>query len=410
MRRAATSCTGRSRAKHSLPTTSGPFSAAARSWIGATPVAWARGGAPPLVLIYTAAGPRGGESIASSTDGRTFTKYIGNPVIRKFVPGDRDPKVFWHEPTRRWVMVLYGGPPSPGGGRTADGLPAEQHTLYFFTSPNLRDWTLTSAIKGGIGDDHYLYECPDLFELPVDGDAAHKKWVLMAADSEYAVGSFDGTTFKPEQSRIRGNFGRGFYAPQTFSDMPDGRRVQIGWFKTTTPGMPFNQSLSIPHELTLTATAEGPRIVRAPAREMVRLRARSHHIGAMTLRPGSANPLGGIAVELVEIRAAFEPGDASTVAFTVRGARIAYAAAAQELTVNDLRVSAPLRGGEQRLAIFCDRTGLEIFAGDGRIYVPLPFQPNSGDLALEVKAVRGGTNFTALDVYELKSIWFRGLE
>ncbi len=364
-----------------------------------------KAGQPPLVLIYTAAGPRGGESIASSTDGRIFTKYALNPVIRKFVAGDRDPKVFWHKPTRKWVMVLYGGPQSPGGERTTDGMPAEQHTLYFFTSPNLRDWTLVSSIQGGIGDDHYHYDCPDLFVLPVDGDAARKKWVLMAADSEYAVGVFDGTTFKAEHSRIRGNFGRGFYAPQTFCDAPDGRRIQIGWFKTVTPGMPFNQSMSIPHELKLIATADGPRIIRAPVKEMELLRAKSHRLGAMILGPESANPLAGIKAELVELRAAFEPGDASTVAFTVRGAEIAYEAKSRELIVNRLRVSAPLHGGRQCLTIFCDRTGLEIFASDGLVYVTFPFQPNAGDLALEVKATSGRVKFTALDVHELKSIW-----
>ncbi len=365
-------------------------------------------GAPPLVLIYTAAGPRGGEAIASSTDGRTFAKYALNPVIGKFVTGDRDPKVFWHEPTRRWVMVLYGGPHLPGGEQTADGLPAEQHTLYFFTSPNLRDWTLASTLKGGVGDDHYLYECPDLFELPVDGNPADRKWVLRTANGAYAIGRFDGRTFQPGQSRIPGIVGKGCYAPQTFSDTPDGRRIEIGWFKTETPGMPFNQSMTIPHELKLTATPEGPRLVRIPVKEMESLRARSHRLGAVALRPGGPDPLSGITAELVELRAGFTPGEGSIVAFTVRGARIAYDAGTGELAVNDLRASAPLRDGEQHLIIYCDRTGVEVLASGGLVYVPLLFQPDPLDRSLGVKAEAGEVKFTELDVHELKSIWAPG--
>ncbi len=362
-------------------------------------------GDPPLVLIYTAAGPRGGEAIASSTDGRTFAKYVRNPVIGKFVTGDRDPKVLWHSPTRRWVMVLYGGPHRPGGERTADGLPSEQHTLYFFTSPNLRDWTLASTLRGGVGDDHYLYECPDLFELPVDGNPADRKWVLRTANCAYAVGRFDGRSFQPESSRIPGVVGKGCYAPQTFSDTPDGRRIEIAWFKTVTPGMPFNQSLTIPHELKLTATPAGPRLARFPVREMDSLRVRSHELGPVNLRPGSPNSLSGINAELVELRAAFDPGEKGVVSFTIRGARIAYDAATGELAVNDLRATVPRRGGGQSITVYCDRTGLEVFASGGLVYVPLPFQPEPGDRSLGAKVEAGEAKFTELVVYELGSIW-----
>ena len=132
--------------------------------------------------------------------------------------------------------------------------------------------------------------------------------------------------FTPETPKLPGHRGRGFYAAQTFSDIPakDGRRIQIGWFQTETPGMPFNQSMTIPLELKLTATAEGPRLTWTPVKELASLRAKSHRFDPATLQPGSANPLAGVKAELVELRAEFEPGEAGEVAFTVRGATIVY--------------------------------------------------------------------------------------
>lgn len=351
-------------------------------------------GRPPLVLIYTAAGNPTVQCIASSTDGRHFTKYSGNPVLKQITGGNRDPKVLWHEPSKKWVMVLY---------VELD----KKHTIHFFTSPNLREWTLASITEGDPVGKPFLFECPDLFELPVEGDPATRKWVLLAANSEYAVGTFDGTRFTPEHRKLPGHRGRGFYAAQTFSDIPGsgGRRVQIGWFQTETKGMPFNQSMTVPYELKLASTAEGPRLTFTPVRELESLRARSHRFDGTTLAPGGANPLAGVRAELIELRAAFDPGDATGVAFTVRGAAILYDVKTQELTVNQHHAPALLRGGRLRLTIYCDRTGLEIFARDGLTYIPMPFQPKAGDTTLTVEAKGGLAKFDTLQVHELKSAW-----
>ncbi len=342
---------------------------------------------PAQVLIYTAAGNPTVQCIASSTDGRHYTKFSGNPVVRQITSGNRDPKVFWHEPTKKWVMVLY---------VELNNV----HTIHFLSSPNLKDWTVMSHTDG-------FFECPDFFELPVDGDASKKKWVLTAGSSEYMVGRFDGAAFIPETPKLPGHRGIGFYAAQTFSDIPasDGRRIQIGWFQTVTPGMPFNQSMTIPLELNLAGTPEGPRLAWKPVKELQSLRNRSWNLAPATLNDGSANPLADVKAELVELRAEFEPGDASEVAFNVRGATIVFDTKNQELTVNNHRAPAPLRGGAQQLYIYCDRTALEVFASGGLTYVPMPFTPNAADLTLGVHVKGGGVSFTALEVHELKSAW-----
>lgn len=349
-------------------------------------------GRPPLVLIYTAAGQPTVQCLASSTDGRNFTKFSGNPVLPQITDGNRDPKVIWHAPTQSWVMVLY------------VTLPEKKHTIHFFRSPNLRDWKLSSTIEGGTDGNHFLYECPDLFELPVDNEPALKKWVLMAANDEHALGTFDGTTFTPEASRLPGQRGRTFYAAQTFSDEPRGRRIQIGWLRADSPGMPFNQCMSLPRELRLVGTPEGPRLASTPVKELESLRLKAHRLGSMNLQPDSANPLADVKAELVELRAEFEPREAETI-FRVRGATIAYDARNEELEVNGVRAPAPLRNRRQRLIIYCDRTTLEVFASDGLTGVPVAFLPKPEDLALEVQVRRGTAKFHALDVYELKSAW-----
>ena len=342
-------------------------------------------GHPAMVMAYTAAGNPTVQCLASSTDGRAFTKLPGNPVVAQITGGNRDPKVFWHAPTAKWVMCLYVEL-------------NKVHTIHFFTSTNLKDWRLASRVDG-------YFECPDFFELPVEGGA--KKWVLTAASSEYSVGSFDGSVFTPETPKLPGHRGQGFYAAQTFSDVPaaDGRRVQIGWFQAPSPGMSFNQAMSLPLELRLLSTPEGPRLSWTPVRELKSLRARSRELGSLALEPGGADPLAGSEAELVELRAEFEPGTAKEVVFTVRGARIAWDAQTQELVVNKKRAPAPLRGGRQRITVYCDRTTLEVFASDGLAYVPMPFIPKAADRALGLQAKGGSAKITALEVHELRSAW-----
>ena len=165
-----------------------------------------------IVASYTSTGR--GESIAYSNDrGRTFTDYPGNPVVKH---QGRDPKIIWFAPGKHWVMAVYDEEPAQDGVR---------QSIAFYTSTDLKEWTLQSKIPG-------YFECPEIFELAVDGDKKNTRWVIYAADGAYQVGSFDGKAFQPEhKDKIRYNWGNCFYASQTYSDVPaeDGRRIQIAW-------------------------------------------------------------------------------------------------------------------------------------------------------------------------------------
>jgi sucrose-6-phosphate hydrolase SacC (GH32 family) len=363
-------------------------------------------------LCYTAAGfPDFVQCLASSTDGRTFTKYDGNPVLNQIVPENRDPKIFWHEPTRRWVMALY--IPTATGQTNAEGQPVIHSATRFLSSPNLKQWTVLSSIDS-------FAECPDLFELPLDGNRKKQKWILSGAAGRYMVGQFDGTNFVPETETIVPEHGRGCYAAQTFNDTPDKRRIQMSWLPVTvTPGMPFNQAISLPCELRLRTTPAGPRLTWTFVKELERLRVNSHKAHLRTLKPGDANPLRDVHGELLEVRADIEPGAAEEISFNVRGVRINYDAKQQELVLHTtvynsrtkqydpatLRAPAPLMDGHQRLVVYLDRTLVEVTASDGLTYLPASAYPGSDNQSVDVSVKGGPARIHRLEAYELKSSW-----
>ncbi|MBP1667231.1 MAG: hypothetical protein H6Q23_2091, partial [Bacteroidetes bacterium] len=208
-------------------------------------------GIPPMVAIYTVDSPDNErQCIAYSLDrGRTFTKYSGNPVIdskERWKTKDlRDPHVFWYKPEKFWVMVLY-----------------EKDGNSIYTSSNLKDWEYQSHTAG-------FFECPQLFELPVDGNSKNKKWVMYGASGTYMNGSFNGKIFTPESGKYY--YGNGaLYAAQTYNNIPDsdGRRIQIGWGRITHPGMPFKNMMLLPTELTLRTTKDGIRMLSTPIKEI----------------------------------------------------------------------------------------------------------------------------------------------
>ncbi len=338
--------------------------------------------APPLVAAFTSTGR--GECIAFSTDrGRTWTDFDSNPVVKH---QGRDPKLFWHEPTGRWCMAVYD---EFQGGQL----------IAFYTSNDLKVWEFQSRIDG-------FYECPDIFELPADGDAAKKKWVLTAASSEYMIGTFDGRRFTPETPKLPGHRGNAFYAAQTFSDIPaaDGRRVQIGWGQMPSPGMPFNQMMCLPCELSLRSTPDGPRLSFQPVRELTQLHTKTHHLAPQPLKPGE-NPLANLRGELFDIRLDLDVGDAAEVGLRVRGTPVTYDAKSRELICLNRRVPLTPIGGRVRLQVLADRTSLEIFAADGLVYMPMSVPPNPDDRSLAVFATGGTAAIRSLEVHELRSIW-----
>lgn len=351
-------------------------------------------GKPPIVLFYTAAGSPTVQCLAYLPErGSRPVKYSRNPILKELTPGNRDPKVIWHEPTSQWVMVLY---------VERD----KKHYIDFFTSSNLKQWTRTSGLES-------FYECPDFFELPVtatNGEPTGERyWVLTGASSEYMLGSFDGKAFTPATGKLPGHRGKGFYAAQTYSDAPDGRRVQIGWLQAPAPGMPFNQCMSLPLELGLRQTEEGPRLTRQPVKELDALLTSRRHVLATVPAAieAEAEPLTSAAPlpETLKLEGEIAPGTAKQIHLRVRGAELDYSPETQELTLNGHRVPLPLEDGKFNFTLYLDRTTLELFANKGLTYIPMPFIAKVEDFSLSLSASGGTAEVRSLTVETVSSIW-----
>jgi sucrose-6-phosphate hydrolase SacC (GH32 family) len=210
----------------------------------------------------------------------------------------------------------------------------------------------------------------------------------------------------PEQEVRQTDFGRNFYAVQTYSDIPaaDGRRIQIAWMRDGKyPGMPFNQQMSFPAELTLRTTADGPRLFRNPAREIELLHGAEHRWSDVVLKPGD-NPLSGLSGDLFDIRADIEVGGAAEVGLVVRGEPITYDVKGRKLTaLGEAPLS--LADGHLRLTVLVDRTSIETFAGGGRVSFTSCYLPNADEKGLSLFAKGGTVRVRSLVVYDLLSSW-----
>jgi sucrose-6-phosphate hydrolase SacC (GH32 family) len=349
---------------------------------------------PPMISFHTGA-RAWAQCLSWSNDGRIF-QNLDHAVVPRINKDNRDPKVIWHEPTKKWVMVLW-----------VERGDNEQHSIQFLTSPDLKNWTKASTTYGGIGNDRYLFECPEFYELPVEGMPGVKKWLLTGANSEYAIGTFDGITFKPEAERLNGQLGRDFYASQTFSDEPNGRRIEMGWWRTHTDkeDMTFNQSMSIPLEQKLVKTPAGIRLTRMPVKELESLRTKTYHIGNLTLKDNVANNLNNINIELAEMRLEIEPGKAKELILDIRGVPVSYDVASQQLVVDGVKAPASLQKGKLSLIIYADRTGLEIFANNGLLFMPVNINIPAENKSLLLTSKGGTTKISGMNVHELKSAW-----
>ncbi|MDE5656251.1 MAG: glycoside hydrolase family 32 protein [Muribaculaceae bacterium] len=342
-------------------------------------------GNPALVAAYTIAAPgRQMQGIAYSLDnGRTFTKYSANPVIDSkelWDSGDtRDPKLFKY--ADHWVMVL----------NERDG-----HSIY--TSPNLRDWTYKSHTTG-------FWECPDLFELPVDGDPTRLLWVMYGASGTYMLGHFDGERFTPISGKHRYTAGTG-YAAQTYSDIPaaDGRRIQISWSRIGHPGMNFNGMMLLPTELTLRTTKDGPRLASKPVREVEQL---CSAIGSWTdLTQQQANDiLSGLGPkDRLRLRFTVELSHATDATLNLDGQRLVDYDM-NGTTLNGWFYSPQDPTSMQLTAdVYIDRTSVEVFVEDGLFSYSLP--RHLRDDASHLLSF-GGNRLTikSLELFDIASIW-----
>ncbi len=330
---------------------------------------------PPMVAFWSRNDNRTHCICYSLDHGRTWKRYEKNPIM---VYPERDPKVFWHAPSNHWVMMLYG-----------------DSQYHIFTSTNLLNWK----------DEHKpiknSFECPDFFELPVDGNASNKKWVLIQGNGKYSIGSFDGTEFKEETERYSCDIGPNFYATQTWAnnDTGDGRRIQAAWMRGPTfPDMPFNQQISFPCELILRNTANGPRVYRTPIREIALLHQGQDSWTNLTLQANQVLPMEPSGRQF-HIQADVNIPEGSKLTFNLRGVPVVLTSK----TVESGSRPASVLSKVAKVEILMDRASIELFVNGGEISSTRFVLPNENGLS--VKAEGGAATIQSLTVHPLNSAW-----
>lgn len=356
------------------------------------------GDSKTLVAFYTS--QKCGQRIAYSTDkGRTWEKFIGNPIIPFDEKDDaRDPKVIWHDETKKWVMVLY----------RKSSEDEKSKGISFYTSENLVDWQWESHIHG-------FYECPDLVKLQVSNRPGEFKWVLFDGDGSYLIGDFDGETFTAESAKIKSDFGNNYYAPQTWSNIPkaDGRTIQIAWMRGGEfPEMPFNGQMSFPCEISLTKFSFGYKLVRNPIKEIEKLHGKNQSWENKILIPGiNENITKSVKGDCFHIIADLDLKTSDNFGFIVRhgkktpGTEILYNVKRGTLTVLNTTIPVVPIGNKISFEILLDRSSVEIFLNGGQAVISNCFTPAEGAEDLVIYTNGGELGVDKLIVYEMKSIW-----
>ncbi len=345
-------------------------------------------GRDALIAVYTSAGGvQQAQSVAASLDGgRTFTKYTGNPVLpyntnyRDF----RDPKVFWHDATSKWIMAL-----ATGG------------TISLYGSPDLKEWEKLSEFGEGVGAHYGVWECPDLFPLEWNGGT---KWVLLVSlgsipnvgtATQYFIGDFDGTTFCADNLPypLWIDYGRDNYAGVTWNNTPDGRRLFIGWmsnwyYANNVPSVKFRGAMTLVRELSLAHNGKHLVVRSYPVAESETLKKKSRKFknidcnGRHTIESLCPGNRGVYVVEMTII-----PESARKFGFTLlngKGEKLVYTFNLQNKKLEIDRpssgfvdfhdyfaspvISAPLAEKDAyRISLYIDKASSELFVNGGEV-------------------------------------------
>ena len=352
---------------------------------------------PVFVSMYTS--EKTGQCLMFSNDlGSTWQRYQGNPVINTGGTNPRDPHVFWYAPTGKWCMVLYH---ENNGGNTE-----------FYTSSNLINWTLTSTVAG------FGHECPDFFQLAVDGDQNNKKWVLWAGDSGYLTGNFDGTTFTQDPGGwklLDNNNSTYFYAAQTFNiaSLPSSRVIQMGW--QGNPGLMgptdltpeyaahtrWNQNATFPTELSLKTSSIGLKLCSNPIPEISDIWATTQNWEKQTLT-STSNPLSAIQSKCFDITAEFDlTGTTATqLKFKMANKTVIYDITKKTLNGKTL---IPINN-KVKIRILGDWSQYELYGNDGLFYWSEKFAFDNYNTSLGL-SVDGNVTLNAMTFHEVSRTW-----
>lgn len=380
-----------------------------------------KNGIAPMIAIYTGhTDTNQSQHLAYSIDnGRTWKKYARNPVLDLHKKDFRDPKVFWYEPKKYWVMAVV--------------LPGD-HIVQFYRSKNLLQWSLLSGF-GPAGDITGIWECPDLFQVPLAGDETKKKWVLtnsISTTMQYFVGEFDGVTFRSESPAgliYRPDAGPDFYAGITYNQLPLTQKpVLLGWannwsYANDIPTTPWKSAMSLPRELTLRKDGETWVLLEKPVDAIDKLKGQLLVDESVLVSDKKEYDTVGqqLAIEM-DIQPAGKACGIRLAVGTGNYAEIGYDSATGKLYIdrshsanqsfnkNFVKLShfeAPVKtvDGHIKLHIYFDNSIIEVFANAGEAAMTMQVFPGESDNKAALFSDDGITTFNSVKIWRMRSAW-----
>jgi sucrose-6-phosphate hydrolase SacC (GH32 family) len=392
------------------------------------------GDEPVLVAIYTGClrRPEGGQAqeLAYSLDrGRSWTPYAGNPVLDLGLRDFRDPKVFWHEASARWTMVVV--------------LPDERRAR-FYGSHDLKSWTLLSEFDAAFAGQG-IWECPDL--IPLGGSGADAVWLFKVdvlaghpsggAGARIFFGQFDGSRFvaEPEAAPRWADWGADFYAALSWANLPDQRQVWLAWmnchrYAAQVPTQAWRGAMSLPRELAVRRTPRGWQLLQWPVLELLRLRGTGlEHAACSVSNAEQELPARVEANRCWDIEWSIAGSGARECGLALRYgagavARIGYCAERQAVFVDRSAAGwapagdaifvqrryapceRPAPGHPLRMRLLLDRSSVELFVGDGEVVLTEQLFPPDAPMRMALYARGGGTDFGVLQTWALRPARF----
>lgn len=384
-------------------------------------------GKEAVVAFYTSAkstpwGDIQMQSMAYSLDnGKTFTKYEGNPILTSSEKDFRDPKVFWYAPGKHWVMILAVG----------------QH-MEIYSSVNLKEWKKESEFGAMQGAHGGVWECPDLVEIPVEG-TREKKWVLICnlnpggpfggSAAQYFVGSFDGKKFvneSPTQTKWM-DWGKDNYATVTWNNAPDGRCIALGWmsnwqYANNVPTRQYRSANTLARDLTLYREGQELYLKSTPSSEVKK--ARGKKVSIPSFKVSEKHEMVNLFEEkqgTYEVEIVIQNTGASKIAFCLlndKGEKVSmYYDLNRKQFVMDRSESgkvdfskdfpavtvAPVNvDKELTLRLFVDRSSIEAFGEDGKFVMTNLVFPSQPYVKMCFEADKNGYAVKSLNVYKLQ--------
>lgn len=384
-------------------------------------------GKEAVVAFYTSAkstpwGDIQMQSMAYSLDnGKTFTKYEGNPILTSSERDFRDPKVFWYAPGKHWVMILAVG----------------QH-MEIYSSVNLKEWKKESEFGAMQGAHGGVWECPDLVEIPVEG-TREKKWVLICnlnpggpfggSAAQYFVGSFDGKKFvneSPTQTKWM-DWGKDNYATVTWNNAPDGRCIALGWmsnwqYANNVPTRQYRSANTLARDLTLYREGQELYLKSTPSVEVKK--ARGKKVSIPSFKVSEKHEIVNLFEEkqgAYEVEIVIQNAGASKIAFCLlndKGEKVSmYYDLNRKQFVMDRSESgtvdfskdfpavtvAPVNvDKELTLRLFVDRSSIEAFGEDGKFVMTNLVFPSQPYVKMCFEADKNGYAVKTLNVYKLQ--------